>query len=59
MWKIFNTPKAGLQKFLTPLTARPPLYCWIKNDKPQTGSKSIFYVALIVLVNFWYHAHDF
>ena len=32
--QFFHPPQAGIQKILTPLTCRPPPYCWVKNDLP-------------------------
>ena len=37
--RIFSSPpQAGLQNILTPLTSRPPPYCWVKNDQPLIGN---------------------
>ena len=36
----FFQPSSGRSsKFLTPLTSRPPPYCWVKNDQPLSSMK--------------------
>ena len=39
---FFIPTQAGLQKFVTPLTCRPPPYCWLKNNQPLITKHPIY-----------------